>query len=112
MMGYTKTIAGKSRIVTITGVAQSLADLIGEPVDSDANRVILSWVTSSAGSSPAGWISEDPDHTPAEDDGDAIYPGATIEITRDNFNHFKIIRDGNQSFDMWIKQMDFEQDRT
>jgi hypothetical protein len=111
-MPYTKTISGKSKKVTITGVAQSLQDLIGEAVDGDANRVILSWIDGITGANPVAWITEDPAHTLVSGDGDVIYAGAQIEITWDNFKNFKIVKDGGSDFEMWIKQMDFEQDRT
>ncbi len=108
-MPYTDTIAGKSKKVTITAVAQSLEDLIGDPVEADANRVELSYMGNVTSGAPVAFVTEDPEHTLLSADGEAVYAGAGITITKANFANFKILKSSGADFDMWIKQLDSEQ---
>lgn len=111
-MGYTKTLAGLSKIVSITGTAQTLEDLLGAAVDADiVNRVELHFIGSIVGVSPVAWYEED-GSTPAPDNARPLYAGGVIEITRLNFSTFKIIKDSGGNFNMWSVQFDHEQETT
>lgn len=109
-MVYTKTVKGKSQNVTITGVAQSLADLLGVDVpDPDVtNEVKLFFKGTLAGANPIAWCTEDQEVVPAPQTGVPVYVGVEITITKANFDSFKIIKNGGADFDMWCAQFDYE----
>ena len=110
-MGNTKTVAGKSKKVTITAVSQSIADLISEAIDDSTRRVQISFIGSITGVAPVAWITEDESHTLTSGDGSAIYAGAVITVTKDNFPHFRIVKNSGGDFQMWLKQLAHEQQR-
>lgn len=110
-MGYTDTVKGKSGNVLITDVAQSIADLISEAIDPKTNRVEITFTGGLTGINPIAWITEDPDVTLAPNNGEAVYVGAEITVTEENFPNFKILKHSGGDFNMWLKQLDSEQDR-
>jgi hypothetical protein len=110
-MPFTKTIAGQSRKVTLTGLSNTIVQLAeGDPIPEECRRVQLKHMGSLVGNTPIAWATEDPEHTLIAGDGDPLYPGFQIEVTRDNFDSFHIIRGGSQDIDVWLKELESEQD--
>jgi len=107
-MGYTKTLQSKSQNVLITGAPQSLADLIGEAPEEDANVIILFFQGSLTGVNPISWVTEDGNVTVAVNTGRPVYTGGNITITKVNFETFGIIKHSGGDFNMWLVQYDSE----
>jgi len=111
-MVYTQTIQGKSKNVLITASAQSIADLISEAIDEETNRVQLSFTGGLSGINPIAWVTEDGNVTLAPNNGEPVYVGGVISVTRDNFDTFQILKHSGADFNMWLKQFNYESQST
>jgi len=112
-MIYTKTVQNKSKIVNITGAAQTLEDLLGTfPDPSVANTVKIYFIGAMIGANAVAWYTEDAGVTLASGNGRPLYSGGIITVTKVNFTLFRILKNSGPDFDMFCVQFDFEQPST